>query len=113
MAKILGISGSLRRASFNSALLRAAVELTPSGSTLEVGTIRGIPLYDADVEAEHGSPEAVSALKERVLQNQALLICRRESRFRRRRPHRRRAHPRHGELERFITGFAAFVDKGS
>lgn len=74
MAKILGISGSLRRASFNSALLRAAVSLIPSGSTLEVGTIRGIPLYDADVEAEQGSPEAVSALKERVLQNQALLI---------------------------------------
>jgi len=46
MTKILGISGSLRRASYNTALLRAATKLMPPDTTLEVGSIRGIPLYD-------------------------------------------------------------------
>ena len=36
MAKIIGISGSLRRASFNAALLRAAVELAPAGTSIEI-----------------------------------------------------------------------------
>src|ERR1700733_985115 len=73
MAKIIGISGSLRRASFNAALLRAAVELAPSGSTIEIASIRDIPLYDADVEAQ-GIPSAVVALKEKVVAADALLL---------------------------------------
>lgn len=64
MAKILGISGSLRRGSINTALLRAAEGLMPEGSTLEIRTLHGVPLYDGDVEAEHGIPEAVTALKD-------------------------------------------------
>ena len=54
MTTILGLSGSLRRASFNAGLLRAAVELAPSGVTIEVGDIRDVPLYDADEEAKSG-----------------------------------------------------------
>jgi NAD(P)H-dependent FMN reductase len=50
MTKLIGISGSLRRASFNTALLRAAAELMPGGSELEIKTLNDIPLYDADVE---------------------------------------------------------------
>jgi NAD(P)H-dependent FMN reductase len=73
MANIIGISGSLRRASFNAALLRAAVELAPSGSTIEIASIRDIPLYDADVEAQ-GIPSAVVALKEKVVAADALLL---------------------------------------
>jgi chromate reductase len=64
MAKILGISGSLRSGSFNTALLRTAEGLMPEGSTLEIRTLHGVPLYDGDVEAEHGIPEAVTALKD-------------------------------------------------
>ena len=49
VTKLVGISGSLRKGSFNSALLRSAAGLMPEDSELVVDTIRGIPLYDADV----------------------------------------------------------------
>jgi NAD(P)H-dependent FMN reductase len=65
MTKLLGISGSLRRGSHNSALLRAATRLMPPEATLEVASIRGIPLYDYDVEAQ-GLPAAVTQLKEAI-----------------------------------------------
>jgi NAD(P)H-dependent FMN reductase len=63
----------LRRASFNAALLRAAVELAPTGSSIEVASIRHIPLYDADVEAQ-GIPAPVAELKEKVVACDALLL---------------------------------------
>jgi NAD(P)H-dependent FMN reductase len=74
MATIVGIAGSLRRASFNAALLRAATELVPSGTTIEIASIRGIPLYDGDVEAEQGLPEPVRELKERIAQSDGVLL---------------------------------------
>jgi NAD(P)H-dependent FMN reductase len=73
MTKILGISGSLRRASYNSALLRAATRLMPPDTTLEVGSIRGIPLYDGDVEAQ-GIPATVSQLKEAIVAADGVLL---------------------------------------
>ena len=73
MLKLLGISGSLRRGSYNSALLRAATGLMPPDATLEVASIRGIPLYDADVEAQ-GIPAAVSELKEAVVAAAGVLL---------------------------------------
>ncbi|TLZ03459.1 MAG: NAD(P)H-dependent oxidoreductase, partial [Gammaproteobacteria bacterium] len=74
MTKVLGISGSLRRGSYNSALLRAAQRLMPEDATLEIATIRGIPLYDADVEAQ-GIPAAVSQLKEAVVAANGVLLA--------------------------------------
>ncbi len=74
MSTILGISGSLRSGSFNSALLRAAAAETPAGATLEIGTIKGIPLYDGDVEAASGVPAAVAKLKEQVVAADGLLL---------------------------------------
>src|SRR5713101_252340 len=74
MPRIIGLSGSLRRGSFNSMLLRAAVEAAPAGTTIEVATIRGIPLYDGDLEAESGLPEAVTRLKEQIAGSDGLLI---------------------------------------
>jgi chromate reductase, NAD(P)H dehydrogenase (quinone) len=72
---ILGISGSLRAGSFNSALLRAAAELAPAaGITIEIASIRGIPLYDGDVEANHGMPPEVTALKDRIAASAGLLL---------------------------------------
>ena len=49
MTRIMGLSGSLRRLSFNTGLLHAAAELAPEGVTLEPHTIHGVPLYDADL----------------------------------------------------------------
>jgi NAD(P)H-dependent FMN reductase len=74
MATILGLSGSLRRGSFNTMLLRAAVELQPAGTTIDIASIGGIPLYDADVEAE-GIPPAVQELKARITAADGLLIA--------------------------------------
>jgi len=64
MTKLVAISGSLRKASFNTALLKAALTMAPEGVEIVEGTIRGIPLYDADVEAADGIPEAVARLKD-------------------------------------------------
>lgn len=74
MASILGISGSLRAGSYNTALLRAATRLMPAGSVLEVATLGGIPLYDGDVESKDGLPAAVLALKERIVACDGLLL---------------------------------------
>lgn len=74
MATIIGISGSLRRGSFNAALLRAAAGLVPTGSTLDIGSIRDIPLYDGDVETESGIPAPVAALKDHIAAADGLLL---------------------------------------
>lgn len=71
--RVVGISGSLRQASLNAHLLRAAARLSPPDLQIEIGTIRNIPLYDADVEAE-GMPPAVEALKEAIAGADGLLL---------------------------------------
>jgi chromate reductase len=72
--RIIGIAGSLRSGSFNGALLRAAVEECPPEATIEIESIRGIPLYDGDVEAAEGIPPRVAELKERIVAADALLL---------------------------------------
>jgi chromate reductase, NAD(P)H dehydrogenase (quinone) len=72
---IIGISGSLRRQSFNSALLRAAVDLMPPGVTLEIVSIEAIPLYNADIEASAGVPAAVAQLKDRIAACAGVLVA--------------------------------------
>jgi chromate reductase, NAD(P)H dehydrogenase (quinone) len=74
MTTIIGISGSLRRQSFNSALLRAGVALMPADTQLDIASIQDIPLYSGDVESE-GIPPAVSALKDRIASADGLLLC--------------------------------------
>lgn len=75
MTSILGLSGSLRRHSFNTALLREAAGLMPPGSTLDVRTLHGIPLFNADEEAEQGLPAAVTALKEAIVGSAGLILA--------------------------------------
>jgi chromate reductase len=74
MTTILGLSGSLRSGSINSALLRVAATEMPAGATLEIGSIKGIPLYDGDVESSQGIPKAVADLKERIVAADGLLL---------------------------------------
>ena len=72
--KILGIAGSLREASYNRALLRAARELLPAGVELEELDLRSLPFYDGAVEAA-GDPEPVAALKQAIRAADSLLIA--------------------------------------
>lgn len=74
MIRILGISGSLRAASYNTGLLRAAQAIALEGVTIEAATLHGIPLYDGDLEAREGIPAAVEALKARILASDGLLL---------------------------------------
>ncbi len=74
MVTIVGISGSLRKHSFNAGLLRAAAEAVPEGCTLAIESIKGIPLYDGDVEAAEGIPAVVSDLKEHIAAADGLLM---------------------------------------
>ena len=72
--RILGISGSLRKQSYNSALLRAAQALAGDDVSFEAVTLHGIPLYDGDVEQQQGLPTSVSELKAKVLACDGLLL---------------------------------------
>lgn len=74
MTRILGISGSLRAGSYNTALLRAARPMAPAGVHLEVATLHGIPLYDGDVEQRDGLPTAVTVLKDEIAASDAVLL---------------------------------------
>lgn len=74
MTRILAISGSLRQGSFNTALLRTAQGLMPVGAELIEGSIAGIPLYDADMEAASGIPEPVETLKTQIAKADGLLL---------------------------------------
>jgi len=74
MIKLVGISGSLRKGSFNTALLNAAAGLLPAETTLEVRTLHGVPLYDADLEASMGTPPMVATLKEAFASADGILL---------------------------------------
>lgn len=71
--RVLGISGSLRKGSFNTALLRAAKELAPAGMALDTFDIRDLPPYDDDVRAQ-GFPPPAQALREAIAKADALLF---------------------------------------
>jgi chromate reductase len=73
--RILGISGSLRRASYNTALLGAAAEHAPAGATVEIFDLKHIPLFDPDDEAAGGFPERVAELRHAIDSSDGLLIA--------------------------------------
>lgn len=72
--KIIGISGSLRRNSYNTALLRAARDLVPAQTAMEVHGIGGIPLYNADLESAEGIPAVVGKIKAAISAADGLLL---------------------------------------
>ncbi|TVL91625.1 NADPH-dependent FMN reductase [Streptomyces sp. SAJ15] len=73
--KILGISGSLRADSYNSALLRAAQKFAPSGVAVEIYEgLRDVPLYDQDLDAPERRPAAAQELRERIKAADGVLL---------------------------------------
>lgn len=74
MSVIVGLSGSLRVKSYNSALLRAAAALAPSNIRFEIEMIKGIPLYDGDLEDREGLPAQVTALRKKIMAADGLLL---------------------------------------
>jgi len=75
MITIVGFAGSLRRNSYNAALLRAAVAMMPPGSAVREASIREFPLYDGDLEAAQGIPPAVALLKDAIAAADGLLLA--------------------------------------
>lgn len=71
---VLGIAGSLRRGSYNKALLRAAQQEAPAGMTIDIyEDLASLPLYNLDVERE-AFPQVVTDLKERIRAADGVLI---------------------------------------
>lgn len=71
--KVLGVSGSLRYGSYNTAALREAMRLAPAGMHIEMADLAEIPLYNEDVYAR-GFPPAVERLREQIRAADALLL---------------------------------------
>ena len=74
MISLIGLSGSLRKASYNSAVLRAAASRMSSGSELHIESIADIPLYNGDDEAANRIPDTVSRLKDAIAAADGLLL---------------------------------------
>lgn len=72
--KVLAISGGLRKASLNSALLRNAQELAPPGMTITIADLSAIPFYDDDIRVA-GYPPAVASFRQSIAQADAILIA--------------------------------------
>ena len=71
--RILGIPGSLRKASYNRAALRAAQQLCPEGASLEVFDLGGIPGFNQD--EERNPPQKVVELKQKIRAADAILFA--------------------------------------
>ena len=71
--KILAFAGSLRKSSYNKALVRAAMEVAPETVSIEVFDLEGIPPFNQD--NENTPPPKVVELKEKIKQADALLIA--------------------------------------
>jgi chromate reductase len=71
--KFLGFAGSLRKDSYNKALLRAALELVPAGVELEIFDLEGIPVFNQDLENQPN--EKVREFKAKIRAADAILIA--------------------------------------
>ncbi|MEP7145960.1 MAG: NADPH-dependent FMN reductase [bacterium] len=71
---VLGFSGSLRKHSYNSSLLRAASELKPDEMEIEIFELNDIPFYNEDVD-NAGAPDSVKLFKEKIAAANSLLIA--------------------------------------
>ena len=74
MITVVGISGSVRKGSYNSAVLRAAASLMPADSVLAIESIAEIPLYNGDDEQASGIPAPVTRLKDAIAGADGVLL---------------------------------------
>ena len=72
--KVAGISGSLRKGSYNTATLRAAQELAPATLEIDIVTLEDVPLFSQDLEAQ-GWPPRVQDLRERIGASDAVIFA--------------------------------------
>ncbi len=72
--KLIAVSGSLRKGSFNTRLTRLMAETSIEGVQLRAVTLHGIPLYDGDLESEEGIPDAVEALRKQIKSADGLIL---------------------------------------
>jgi chromate reductase, NAD(P)H dehydrogenase (quinone) len=79
--RILGITGSLRKASFNTALLRTVIAQAPASLVIEEANLAGIPIYNGDDEKALGQPRAVTELSDRIGAATAVIIVTPEYNF--------------------------------
>ena len=78
--KVLGICGSLRKASLNMTALRACADLLPAGMALEIASIEGLPIYNQDI-FDAGIPEPVKRVRDKIATADGLLIASPEYNF--------------------------------
>ena len=78
--KILGICGSLRKASFNMAALRACTELMPQGTSLHIASIADMPMYNQDV-MDAGMPDPVKRIRSEIAAADGVLLATPEYNF--------------------------------
>lgn len=74
MTHIIAISGSLRKGSFNTLLLKEAARVATQAN-IELASIADIPLYNGDVEAEDGVPVSVTSLQDKIEQADGLILA--------------------------------------
>jgi chromate reductase len=79
--RIIGISGSLRKASYNTALLRALISLQPQGMEIEPIRLNGIPVYDGDDEKATDKPAAILDLDKKIRASDGVIIVTPEYNF--------------------------------
>ena len=75
MIKILGISGSLRRGSHNTAALRAAAEVAPDGVKIDIISLNGLPMFNPDTEPEDLADPRVVEFRRAIADADGLLIA--------------------------------------
>lgn len=73
--RVLGVSGSLRRDSYNTALLRVAAEVAPEGMRVDIANISDLPMYNADIEREQGFPKPVERFRAQLEEADGVLFA--------------------------------------
>jgi chromate reductase len=77
--KVLSFAGSLRKGSYNKALIHTAVELAPQNVSIEIFDLEGIPLFNQEFETN--PPPRVKEFKDKIRDSDALLIATPEYNF--------------------------------